>query len=73
MPPNALTAEIHYAKQRMPAILQRASIESWLTGSPDEARVALKPHADDLMHAQNVSTRVNSRQNNDAQGIAATE
>jgi putative SOS response-associated peptidase YedK len=30
MPPNALMAEIHNAKQRMPAILQSADIESWL-------------------------------------------
>ena len=66
MPPNALMAEIHNAKQRMPAILQSADIEAWLTGSTDEARAALKPYPDDLMHAQKVSTRVNSPKNNDA-------
>jgi putative SOS response-associated peptidase YedK len=64
MPPNALMAEIHNAKQRMPAILQQADIEAWLTGSTDEARAALKPYPDDLMHAQKVSTRVNSPKNN---------
>jgi putative SOS response-associated peptidase YedK len=65
MPPNALMAEIHNAKQRMPAILQSADIEVWLTESTDEARAALKPYPDDLMHAQKVSTRVNSPKNND--------
>jgi putative SOS response-associated peptidase YedK len=66
MPPNALMAEIHNAKQRMPAILQNADTESWLTGSTDEARAALKPYPDDLMHALKVSTRVNSPKNNHA-------
>src|ERR1039458_4898220 len=66
MPPNALMAEIHNAKQRMPAILQSADIEAWLTESTDEARAALKPYPDDLMHAQKVSTRVNSPKNNHA-------
>src|ERR1019366_5743775 len=66
IPPNALMAEIHNAKQRMPAILQNTDIESWLTGSTDEARAALKPYPDDLMHAQKVSTRVNSPKNNHA-------
>jgi putative SOS response-associated peptidase YedK len=66
MPPNALLAEIHNAKQRMPAILQSQDIEAWLAGSPDEAWATLKPYPDDLMHAQKVSTRVNSPKNNDA-------
>jgi putative SOS response-associated peptidase YedK len=41
MPPNALMAEIHNAKQRMPAILQQGDIESWRTGSTYDARAAL--------------------------------
>jgi putative SOS response-associated peptidase YedK len=65
MPPNALMAEIHNAKQRMPAILQSQDIEAWLSGSLDDAKGALKPYPDDLMHAQKVSTRVNSPKNND--------
>jgi len=69
MPPNALMAEIHNAKQRMPAILQSTEIEAWLTGSTDDARAALKSYPDDLMHAQKVSTRVNSPKNNDARLI----
>jgi putative SOS response-associated peptidase YedK len=65
MPPNALMAEIHNAKQRMPAILQSQDIEAWLSGSPDDAHSTLKPYPDDLMHAHRVSTRVNSPKNND--------
>jgi putative SOS response-associated peptidase YedK len=70
MPPNALMAEIHNAKQRMPAILQSQDIEAWLSGSLDDARGALKPYPDDLMHAQKVSTRVNSPKNNDENLLA---
>jgi len=39
MPPNPLMAEIHNAKQRMPAILQIADINAWLGGPADEARL----------------------------------
>jgi putative SOS response-associated peptidase YedK len=70
MPPNALMAEIHNAKQRMPAILQSQDIEAWLSGSLDDAKGALKPYPDDLMHAQKVSTRVNSPKNNDENLLA---
>ena len=48
----------------MPAIPQSADIETGLTGSTDEARAARKPYPDDLMHAQKMSTRVNSPKNN---------
>jgi putative SOS response-associated peptidase YedK len=54
----------------MPAILQIAHIEAWLTGSTDEARAARKPYADDLMHAQKMSTRVNSPKNDHERLIA---
>jgi putative SOS response-associated peptidase YedK len=64
MPPNALMPEIHNAKQRMPAILQSQDIEAWLSGSLDDAKGALKPYPDDLMHALKVSTKVNSPKNN---------
>ena len=70
MPPSALMVEIHNAKQRMPAILAAEDIEGWLSGSAEDARTALKPYPDDLMHAQKVSTRVNSPKNNDEQLIA---
>jgi putative SOS response-associated peptidase YedK len=71
MPPNALMAEIHNAKKRMPAILAADDIEAWLASTPDDARTALKPYPNDLMVAHPVSTRVNSPRNNDAALIAA--
>jgi putative SOS response-associated peptidase YedK len=70
MPPNALMAEIHNAKQRMPAILAQEDHDAWLSGSAEEARVALKPYPADLMVAWPVRTRVNSPRNNDAELIA---
>jgi len=66
MPSNALMAEIHNAKQRMPAILAAEDVEAWLAGSADEARGALKQYPGDAMVAWPVSTRVNSPRNNDA-------
>ncbi|HEY6455653.1 MAG TPA: SOS response-associated peptidase [Steroidobacteraceae bacterium] len=66
MPPNPLLAEIHNAKQRMPAILRSEDINAWLTGSADEARAALSPYPADAMVAWPVSTKVNSPKNNDA-------
>jgi putative SOS response-associated peptidase YedK len=69
MPPNPLLAEIHNAKQRMPAILQSQDIDAWLTGPIDQAQSALKPYPSDSMAAWPVSSRVNSPKNNDAQLI----
>lgn len=66
MPPNPLLAEIHNAKQRMPAILRSEGINAWLTGSADEARAALSPYPADAMVAWPVSTKVNSPKNDDA-------
>lgn len=65
MPPNLLMAEIHNAKQRMPAILSPDAIDAWLGGTPDEARSALTPYPAETMVAYPVSTRVNSPRNND--------
>ena len=44
-------AEIHNAKQRMPAILRSEDISAWLAGSADDARAALKPYPADSMAA----------------------
>jgi len=67
MPANELLAEIHNAKQRMPAILQQADIEAYLAGSAQDARGALKPYPPDLMAAWKVSKRVNKPADNDPQ------
>jgi len=69
MSPNSLLAEIHNAKQRMPAILQSQDIQAWLSGPIDQARAALKPYPSDSMVAWPVSSRVNSPKNDDAQLI----
>jgi putative SOS response-associated peptidase YedK len=49
---------------RMPAILARADHEAWLNGSEAEAKAVLKPYPQDLMVANQVSTRVNNPKNN---------
>ncbi|HET6252069.1 MAG TPA: SOS response-associated peptidase family protein, partial [Tepidisphaeraceae bacterium] len=59
-------AEIHNAKQRMPAMLAAEDIEAWLTGTQDQARAALRQYPDDLLHAQKIAKRVNTPANNDA-------
>ena len=69
MPPNSLLAEIHNAKQRMPAILQSQDIDAWLSAPLDQARAALKPYPSDSMVAWPVSSRVNTPKNDDAQLI----
>jgi DNA-binding CsgD family transcriptional regulator len=60
MPANNLVDEIHNTKHRMPAILAREDHEAWMSGSPDEAWAALKPHPDEHMLAWPVSKNVNS-------------
>ncbi len=46
VPANATLAEIHNAKQRMPAILVRAAQHLWLAGGASEARAAIAPYPD---------------------------
>ena len=69
MPANALMAEIHNGRARMPAILAREDRDAWLAGSPDHARATLRPYPSDCMVAWPVSTQVNSARNNRAELI----
>lgn len=70
-PPNALLAEIHNEKQRMPAVLREENHEAWLTGSHEEAKAALEPYPSDLMDAWQVSRRLYANKTpNDATLIA---
>jgi putative SOS response-associated peptidase YedK len=69
VPANNLVGEIHNAKHRMPAILEKADRDAWLTGTPEEAWETLAPYPDDLMVAWPISTRVNKPQNNDSRLI----
>jgi putative SOS response-associated peptidase YedK len=73
MPANALVAEIHNTKQRMPAILAASDRDAWLSGSADAAWAALRPYPAECMVAWPVSTRVNKPANNDAQLTLAIE
>jgi putative SOS response-associated peptidase YedK len=67
LPANRLLAEVHNAKQRMPAILAEADHERWLAGAKDEAKAALRPYPDEQLLAWPVSRRVNNpRLPNDA-------
>lgn len=55
---------------RMPAILTRADVEIWLSGTPARAKAALKQYPSNAMVAHPVSHRVNSPENNDADLVA---
>ncbi len=69
VPANALLAQIHNSKRRMPAMLLREARSTWLSGSMEAARNALIPDPDSRLAAHRVSLRVNSPRNNDAQLI----
>ena len=70
--PTRLLAEVHNAKQRMPAILRAADHDAWLAGDAQQAAATLGPYAEELMSAHRVSRRVNSpRLPNDESLIAA--
>jgi putative SOS response-associated peptidase YedK len=65
--PNSLTAELH---NRMPAILDRADYDAWLTGGePTALQKMLQPFPAQLMTAFPVSKRVNTPKNDDAELI----
>ena len=65
LPANAMMAEIHNSKARMPAILPRTMHEVWLFGVPEAAGAALRAYPQESMLAYRVGTRVNSPKNND--------
>ena len=60
VPANRLLAEVHNAKQRMPAILAESDHDAWLGGSLEQARGALRPYPDEAMAAWKVGRRVNN-------------
>src|SRR5215831_17242202 len=60
VPANALLAEVHNAKRRMPAVLAEPDYESWLSGSPTAAKQTLQPYPAELMVAYQVGRQVNS-------------
>lgn len=63
---NAQLAEIH---DRMPAVLTGETLEAWLEGDMAEAVSVLESLGDGVLHAVEVSTKVNSVRNNDPSNI----
>jgi putative SOS response-associated peptidase YedK len=66
VPANALLADIESGSARMPAILRRRDYQTWLTGTPVEAKAALRPYNPAWMQAHAVSPRINSTEADDA-------
>ena len=69
VPANDLLADIANSDSRMPAILRRKDYDTWLRGTPVEAKAALQPYNPALMQAFAVSPRVNSIEADDAELI----
>ena len=67
VPPNGMLAEMLGGTMRMPAILRREDYETWLHGTPGQARdlLATLPGEQTLIHP--VSPRINSLRNDDEQ------
>jgi putative SOS response-associated peptidase YedK len=66
VPANELLAGITDSPARMPAILRRRDYETWLRGTPVEAKAVLQPYRADWMQAHAVSPRINSATADDA-------
>jgi putative SOS response-associated peptidase YedK len=66
VPANGLLASIQTATGEMPAILSSADCETWLHGTPVEARALLRTAPDTLLTSYAVSPRINSLDCDDA-------
>jgi len=60
VPPNDLMMKVANTDGRMPAILRRRDYQTWLRGTPVEAKAALRPYEQSRMQAHPVSPRINS-------------
>jgi putative SOS response-associated peptidase YedK len=60
VPANSLLAQVHNAKQRMPAVLSDSDHLTWLVGDNAAAHALLQPYPAELMTAWRVSRRVNN-------------
>jgi putative SOS response-associated peptidase YedK len=65
LPANDFMAALQSEKQRMPAILHMEDVETWLTGTAEQARAALVQFPGEELRAYKVSARVNSPKNDD--------
>jgi putative SOS response-associated peptidase YedK len=66
VPPNELMVAVANTDGRMPAILRRKDYQTWLRGTPVEARAALRPYGHGGMQAHAVSPRINSTEPDDS-------
>jgi putative SOS response-associated peptidase YedK len=62
---NELLARIHNARKRMPLILAKEDVDTWLAGSPEAAKALIHPYPAERMRAHRVSKRVNKPANNE--------
>jgi putative SOS response-associated peptidase YedK len=60
VPPNELMMAVANTDGRMPAILRRRDYQTWLRGTPVEAKAALRTYSQRGMQAHAVSPRINS-------------
>jgi putative SOS response-associated peptidase YedK len=66
VPPNELMIRIANTDGRMPAILRRKDYQTWLRGTPVEAKATLRAYKKSGMQAYPVSPRINSTATDDA-------
>jgi putative SOS response-associated peptidase YedK len=66
VPANELVAEITQSDARMPAILRRRDYDTWLRGTPAQAKATLRSYNPRWMEAHAVSPRINSTEPDDA-------
>ena len=71
LPANALLAEVHNEKRRMPAVLREQDHAAWLEGSPEEALGALAPYPSEGMEAWQVSRRLYAQASPDDERLIA--
>jgi putative SOS response-associated peptidase YedK len=60
VPANDLLAGLASSDARMPAILRRRDYDTWLRGTPVQAKATLRPYDSAWMQAHAVSPRINS-------------
>jgi putative SOS response-associated peptidase YedK len=60
LPANDLMTNIANTEHRMRAILRRKDYQTWLRGTPVEAKATLQPYRASSMQAYAVSPRINS-------------
>ena len=55
----------------MPLILPPEAVDTWLTGTPDQAKALLVPYPSELMRAHRVSRQINKPENDNPELMVA--